>query len=150
MSKIWIDTEVFIDYDSDTKDKLIANILLSATDDVYDNMLKLTDFYTTTGITNFEELLFDNDGIVNIYIDITEDMKIKSIDISVHYCETHYENPTETIYENYYQNIVDKIAKEDLNKLQKVVIRETEKYLKHSLQEEFKEFRNQEELNYEI
>ena len=70
-------------------------------------------------------------------------MTIKRVDIDVDYRIPHYHNPNGTICENFYQNITDKIAEEDLDKLQKVVISEAEKYLKHSLQEEFKEFRNE-------
>ena len=43
----------------------------------------------------------------------------------------------------YIDDITDKIAEEDLDKLQKVVISEAEKYLKHSLQEEFKAMREE-------
>lgn len=141
--KIWIADEVLIDYDGDNENKLVANILLSATDDVYDSMLKLADFYKSTGIKDFNKLLFDNDGTTNIYVDITEDLQIKRVDIDVDYRIPNYHNPNGTICENYYQNIIDKIAEEDLNKLQKVVISEAEKYLKHSLQEEFKAMREE-------
>lgn len=141
--KIWIADEILLDYDSDNENKLVANILLSATDDVYDSMLKLADFYTSTGIKDFDKLLFDNDGMTNIYVDITEDLTIKRVYVDVDYREPDYYSPNGVISENYYQNITDKIAEEDLNRLQNAVVSEAEEYLEHSLQEEFKEFRNE-------
>lgn len=140
---IWVDNEVLIEYDNDNK--LVAQILLTATDDIYNHLLSLADFYKSTGIKNFDELLFDYDGLSNIYVNITEDMELKSIDINVDYYESKKQgsyNAQDISMINYYENIIDKFTKKDLKQIRDLIIKETERYLKHSLREEFAKYKN--------
>lgn len=140
---IWVDNEVLIEYNDDNK--LVAQILLTATDDIHNHLLSLADFYKSTGIKNFDELLFDYDGLSNIYVNITEDMELKSIDINVDYYESKKQglyNAQDVSMINYYENIIDKFTEKDLKQIQDAIIKETERYLKHSLREEFAKYKN--------